>query len=171
AAAPCAAASPTPLEDLRQERRLDAGALVGHRDPCARLHALEADPDSPVRRAELDRIREEVPDDLLQPIGIREDRSRVWIEEGIHLDVLRIGQPLDGLDCRLDDGDRIDLPALDPELAGDDARHVEEVFDELREELRVPLDYLETACRAGRVLESDAQEARASEHGRERSAQ
>src|SRR5207253_10348267 len=121
---------PEPLEDLWQELRLDACALVGHRDPCDRPHALEADPDSPVRRAELDRIREEVPDDLLQPIGIGEDRSRVWIEEGIHLDVLRIGQPLDGLDCRLDDGDRIDLPALDPELAGDDARYVEEVFDE-----------------------------------------
>ena len=60
-----------------------------------------------MRRTELDGVREEVPDDLPEPIRIGEERSGIRIEEGCQLDVLRFGQAPDSLDCLLDDGDRI----------------------------------------------------------------
>src|SRR5205814_608038 len=125
--------------------------------------ALQADLDARVRRAELDGIREKIPDDLLEPIGIGKDRPCIRIEDGLQLDLLRIGDALDSVDCRFDDRDRIDLPALEPELAGNDARYVEEVLDQLRQELGIPLDHLEAARRPGLVLESDAQETGPSE--------
>src|SRR5207253_2278286 len=113
--------------------------------------ALQADPDTTARRTELDGIREEVPGDLLQPIRIGEERTCIRIEEGIQLDLLRVRDALHGLDSRLDDRDRIDLPGFDPELAGHDARDVEEVLDELSEKLRVALDHLESPGGADRV--------------------
>ena len=145
--------------------------MVGHRDPRHRTGALQADLDAPAGRAELDGIGEKIPDDLLEAIGIREDRPRVRIEGGPELDLLRIGEPLHGLDCGLDHGHRIRLPRVDAELAGHDARDVEQVLDQLREDFRVPLDHLEPVRRLPTVLETDAQEPGPSEHGGERRAQ
>src|SRR6267378_3676427 len=154
-----------PLEDVRQELGLDPGTLVGHPDPRKRRGAFQTDIDTPAHRTELDGIGEEVPDHLPEPIRIGEERSSIRIEEGCQLDVLRIGQAPDSLDGLLDDGHWVDLPALEPQLARHDARHVQQVLDELRQELRVPLDHLEAARRAGSVLGPDAQEAGPSEHG------
>ena len=47
------------------------------------------------------------------------------------------------LDRRLDDRGRIDRLDVEPQLAGDDAAHVEQVLDELGLDARVPLDDLE----------------------------
>ena len=122
-------------------------------------------------RTELDRVREEIPDHLLQPIRVREERTRVRIEECLQLDLLRIGDALHGFHGGLHYRDRVDLASFDAELARDDARDIEKIFDELREQLRVPFDHLEPAGDPDRVAEPDAQEAGPSEHGGQRRAQ
>ena len=156
---------------MRQQLRLDACALIGHGNARERPGALQPDPDTRARRTELDGIGEEVPDDLLQPIGIGKERTSIRIEGGVQLDILRVRHALDRLDGRLDDGHRIDLSAFNPQLARDDARDVEEVLDQLRKEFRVPLDHLKPSCGADRILESDPQHAGPSQHRRERRAQ
>ena len=57
------------LEHVRQEIRLDAGPRVGDRDFHLRARPPQAELDGAAFGRELDRIREQVPDDLLQPIG------------------------------------------------------------------------------------------------------
>src|SRR5439155_1621453 len=156
---------------MRQQLRLDACALIGHGNARERPGALQPDPDTRARRTELDGIGEEVPDDLLQPIGFGKERTSSRIEGGVQLDILRVRHALDRLDGRLDDGQRIDLSAFNPQLARDDARDVEEILDQLRKEFRVPLDHLKPSCGADRILESDPQHAGPSEHRRERRAQ
>src|SRR5438128_3708762 len=57
------------LEDVRNELRRDPDARVGDDDLDARLGARETHAHAAARRRELDRVREQVPDDLLQTIG------------------------------------------------------------------------------------------------------
>src|SRR5439155_915558 len=116
---------------LKSSRASASSSTTSSRTPRRGTSRVRADPSpgcgaAAVRRAELDRIREQVPDDLLQPIGIGEERTCVRIEKGVQLNLLRIRHALDGLDGGLDDGDRVDLPAIDPKLARDDAGDVEE---------------------------------------------
>ena len=53
------------------------------------------------------------------------------VEEFLDADALRVAGRADRLDRRLDHGDRVDPLDLEAELAGDDAAHVQQVFDEL----------------------------------------
>ena len=62
---------------------------------------------------------------------------------------LRLGGGAHGVEGGLDDRGEIDRLHLEPQLAGDDAAHVEQVVDELRLEPRVALDDLE-ACAIAR---------------------
>ena len=63
------------FEDVRQERRLDADAGVGDDQRVVLAVAAERHRDAAARRRELHRVREQVPDHLLQPIGIAERRA------------------------------------------------------------------------------------------------
>jgi hypothetical protein len=63
--------APEPIENTRQFVRGDAGAGVGHAEPCllAGLPGLQRY--LPAGRGELQRIAEQVGDDLMHPPGIR----------------------------------------------------------------------------------------------------
>ena len=78
---------------------------------------------------------------------------------------------MDGFDGRFDHGNRVHGPTLEVELAGHDARHVEEILDQLRKQLGVAFDHLDAARRARRVRGSSTQESRPPEHGGQRRAQ
>ena len=73
-------ALPEPLEQVRNELRLDADAGVGHADLDVGVHALEQDLDLAVLRRELDGVGQQVPDDLLKPARIAGDRPGRGIE-------------------------------------------------------------------------------------------
>jgi hypothetical protein len=75
------------------------------------------------------------------------------------------------LDGGVDDRRQIDLGHLDPQLAGDDARDVEQILDEIGLHLGVALDGLERALLLGLVELPRAEEARPAEDGVERRAQ
>ena len=69
-------------------------------------------------------------------------------------------------------GAEVDRRGSEPELAGDDARDVEQVLDELGLRPRVALDGLERARRSARGVElAAAEQLRPAEHGVERRAQ
>ena len=60
------------VEDERQQFRRDTLAGVGDRDDRARADAGDAERDAAAGRRELDRVGDQIPDHLLQAIGIAE---------------------------------------------------------------------------------------------------
>ena len=69
---------------------------------------LDEDIDTSALRRELDRIRQQIPDHLLQPAGVAADRSRagIGIEREMHVPGRRQGA--NGIERRLRDGGEID---------------------------------------------------------------
>ncbi len=84
-------------------------------------------------RRELHRVRQHVPDDLLQPIGIARTSSRaVPSTATVERHLLRHRRRLHDLDGRVHDRGEVDRPHLEAQLAGDDARDFEQVLDQAR---------------------------------------
>ena len=97
-------------------------------------------------RRELHRVAEQVEEHLLEPADVAED-DRVGRRRELQLDSLGRG----GRDHRFDDVAEqlaeIDLFAFERQAAGDDAREVEQLVDQLRLPGRVVVDRLQRACR------------------------
>ena len=108
------------------------GPVVAHDDAHAAVALLDADGHRPARGRELDRVGQEVPDHLLQAVGIAGDRPRARLEQELQADPLRArrrGSPsrpppsTTAVRSRARD--------VQAQLAGDDAGDVEHVLDEL----------------------------------------
>jgi hypothetical protein len=85
AAAGRGAALPEALEEVGDELGIQSRAVVLHGELDVRVHAQQPDLHPPALGGELDGVREEVPDDLLEAVGIaghrpdlRPDRLRAW---------------------------------------------------------------------------------------------
>ena len=125
-----------------------------HHDLDVGVHALQPDLHAPAPRRELHRVGQQVPDDLLQAVGVAGHGAGARIEHR-----LQRGSPLASaagrtrVERRLDDA----TPAstglhVEAQLAGDDAGDVEQVLDELELGVGVALDDVERARLAvGRV--------------------
>ena len=130
------------IEDVRQELR----RRCRRRSPAPRSRSRHrstprADLDAPALRRELDRVRQHVAEHLVQPLRVAVDRRQVGrheLRERRSACASAAGStPLTTLSTQL----RHERPAaLDLELAGDDARDVEDVLDQLRLQLRVAAD-------------------------------
>jgi hypothetical protein len=94
---------------------------------------------------ELDGVRHEVHDHLVQaqPVAPHGDEAGLDVER--QKDALLLGRMPERLDGLLDQGREVQHAKVELRLAGDDARDVEEIVDELRLKTRVPLDGLEPA--------------------------
>src|SRR5438067_753978 len=159
---------PEALEDVRQEVGRNPDARVTHADHGVMRVAREPDGDAPAARRELDGVGDEVPDDLLQPVAIAAHGTDAVVELALEGDLLRVGRRTDRVDGALDGRRQVDGRQLETQLAGDDARDLEEVLDEASLELRVALDHLERAGPGFRLEPAGAQEARPDEDGAER---
>ena len=108
------------LEDVRQELRSDA--LAGVRDGHA--HALvgtfDGDRDRPTFGGELDRVREQVGDDLPEPPRIAEHMAGL-LDREIQRDLLRRALRARREHRRLDDGSKRHVLRLELQRAGHDA--------------------------------------------------
>lgn len=83
-----AARLPESIEHERQEHRGDADAAVGYRHFGIAFHLAQADLDVPALRRELERVRHEVPGNLLEAVTIADDHD-VAVELAGHHDRLR----------------------------------------------------------------------------------
>jgi len=72
-------------------------------------------------RGELDRVRQHVPDCLLQPPLVADDDVGIGIGLDLNRDAFRRRRGCTGFDRRVDRGGQIDDADVQPELAGDDA--------------------------------------------------
>jgi hypothetical protein len=128
---------------VRQELRLDADAGVGHGDLDLRLRAGERHPNAPAPRGELDRVRQQVPDGLLEPAGIAVHRTGGGIERGLQPQVLRFRRGRHRLDRGAHHLHRQQLVDVEADLAGGDAAHLEELVDQPHLQAGVAFDDVE----------------------------
>ena len=159
------------VEDERQELRGDALARVGDAHDHVRVFAVDGDADAAARAGELDRVGQQVPDHLLQPVRVAPYRAGGGVDPALERHRLRERAGRDGVDGGLHDGADVDGPELEAQLAGDDARDVQQVVDELGLQLRVAVDHLQRALGGGGVERPALQHAHPAEHCRERCAQ
>ena len=131
------------IEDVRQELRRDPDPVVGDDDVDRFELSRHGDADAAARLRELHRVRQQVPHHLLQPFGIGPDRPGERIERRVQPDLLRFGGRMDRLDRRHDHFGDAHAAHVEPQLAADDARAVEQIADEARLRLRVALDGLQ----------------------------
>src|SRR5688572_27715239 len=61
---------PEPFENMRKKLRLDTDTRIGHNDFNERVHSLQQHLDISTLGRELDRIGKQIPDDLLQTVGV-----------------------------------------------------------------------------------------------------
>ena len=160
-----------PLEHVRQHVRGDALPGVAHHDLDVRVEAGGANLHATVARRELHRVRNQVPHDLLQPIAIAHDRADARAEHRLHVDVLARGRRPNGVDAALDDRRQIHRADVEADLAGDNARDVQEVFDEPDLRHGVPFDGFQSFHHHGGIDVLVTQRARPAEHGVQRRAQ
>src|SRR5262249_51304830 len=148
-----------PLEEVGQEIRPDprSGVLDGQMGPVAVTD--QPDVDLAPRRGELDGIGEEVADDLLEPSRVAGHRPGRGVEVRRELHVAGVRGWTHRVHDALDGGRQIDGLQIDRQLAADDARHVEQVRDDLRLVTDVALDDLQAVRSPGRIEASRPQHA------------
>ena len=122
-------------------------------------------------RRELDGVAQQVPHDLLQAIRIAGDRRGVEIDEQLKANPLGVGRWLHGLGGGADDVAEIHGAERQPDLAGHDPLHVEDVRNELLLALCVADDGLDGGLVAFRRQPRILQHVRPAEDGVERRAQ
>ena len=142
-----------------------------HGDLDLPVDARERDVDGAAARRELDRVGEQVPDDLLNAVRIERERRVERRELDAKRERLALGLWPDRLDRRFDHGCDIGRLQVEPHLAGDDAVHVEQVLDQARLRLGIPGDRIETFCDAHRVVALEQQHLGPAEDRGERRAQ
>ena len=99
------------VEDVGEEGRVDPRAGVGHVDGHAAVLPRQRDADAPAFGRELDRVGQQVPDDLLQPPRVAEDRLGVRRQVRVDADAPGIGRRPDGFERGVDDAPHGRRPA------------------------------------------------------------
>ena len=138
-------ALPEALEDVWEEGGRDALARVAHRELDVRVGGRELHLDAPVLGRELDRVREEVPRHLLEALRVAPDRVDPRMDRLHDADVLGHGRGPHALDRRVDHVGEAYRLHLQAHLPADDARHLEQVVDQVRLRPGAALDRLERA--------------------------
>ena len=119
-----------PVEDMRQEVGRDAAARVRDRDLHLGAVALQAGLDAAAAWRELDRVREQVPDHLLQTVGIARSRPHRSVQVRGEVDALGVERRAGRCRRRAVDGlARSTTRRLDPKLPGHDPGDVQEILD------------------------------------------
>ena len=135
---------PEAVEHVRQKGGIDADAGIRDLDPDAPVDLRRADRDAAAVRRELDRVRQQIPQHLLQARGVGQHVGVAHVprrsESAMSL-ASAAGRTLSS--AASSTGTTRQRLQLDLQLAGRHARHVDEVVDQLRLRLRVAIDQLE----------------------------
>src|SRR5690349_11760474 len=116
-----------PLEDVREKRWIDAGARIGDADRQAMVLPRELDSNLSALRRELDRVREQIPDDLLHARRIAPQSGLGLARVDLDRNVLRVRRVADGVERAVDERSNGDHLAVEAQLAGNDTRDVQQI--------------------------------------------
>jgi len=95
------------VEDIGEELWLDPLSRIADDKLHVRVDPLQLDLDPAALRRELHRVAQEVPHDLLQPVGVAADRPRGRGQHRLEPNVLRLGGGTDSIQCVLDDAPEV----------------------------------------------------------------
>src|SRR5262249_6667469 len=157
------------LEGTLQKLRLHPPSGVGDADLEVIVQPAKIHGDPPANGSELDRVGDEVPDDLLEAVGISDDSSFAGAQTFIRpaLYVLGLGRRPHRLDGRVDHVRKNRGAQLEPELAGDDPGDIEQVVDQLGLSEHVALDDLDSVVRSALIELPGAEQPRPAQNRRE----
>src|SRR3954451_1638605 len=113
-----------PVENMRQELGVDSRPGISHRDLEMGLDTIDIYVDAAVSGGEFHRIRKQIPDDLLKPVDVAINNTRLRIDHFSKLDLLRFCRRRHLLHCRFGDAGAIQQLHIEPYLSGHDAAHV-----------------------------------------------
>src|SRR4051794_14989378 len=113
---------------------------------------------------ELDGVGEQIPAYLLQTGLIAGDATDLSAHHLPEINIFSFRCRADALDGGFNAGGEVDGSHVEPQFAGDDARDVEQVFDEPALGARVALDNLQRVARGPLVQSPAAQEMAPAEH-------
>src|SRR5262249_30227550 len=123
-------------------------------------------------RRELDGVGEEVPDNLLQPLGVTPDLAvpqYLWIEFRGEPDEFRVRRRANRFDRVVDHAGQVNRSDFDSQLAGDNPRRIEQIVDQPPLPLAIAADRLKIPPRLFGVDPLfGALDAGVTEHGVER---
>src|SRR5262249_20541256 len=119
-----------PLEDVRQEERLDADAGIADRDLDLVSGAPQPRLDAPAFVCELDGVREQIPDGLLQTAAVADHHAALGVNHRAQVHPFHFGAGPDDINGGLEDAFDIERLNVEFELSGDNARGVEDVIDQ-----------------------------------------
>ena len=85
------------IEDIGQEVRADSLAGIPHRQFDVRIRTFESNTDQTTGWRELDRIRQQVPDNLLQPVRISRNNACIAVDCAFQLYALYVGGGTHGI--------------------------------------------------------------------------
>ncbi len=139
------------LKDPGYLRRLEADARVGDRDrdPAGSRLGLEQE-DAASPRRELDRVLDEVPEDLAQPRRVGVDVLPGSRPISLHRDPFFIGLRAANVEDVVQRLAELDGLVLELDLAPGDPRQVQEIVDQPRFDLGVSPDHLDLSPGVGR---------------------
>src|SRR5262249_8543620 len=161
---------PEPVKDVGQKLGADAPTRVAHLQLRAVPDAFQHDLDLPAFRREFDRVREQIPYDLLQAVGVAEELDLTIFRQA-QVNAFGFGGRAHVGDDAMRRRVQSDGAHLNAPPAGDDARNVEQVFDQARLRLRVALNDFQRALQLVRLHLGIAQEPGPPEDRVERRAQ
>ena len=144
---------PEPVEDVGKEVGFNPDTCVGHSNLSVGWRLEQLDDDAAPCRREFDGVRQQIPEDLLNAIGIPGNRRIQRFEIYINLDPFGVTGRANDVDCGLDDRRQIDGLDVEAQLAADDSTEIQQVVDQASLQVHVPANHREVIPhRAGQCL-------------------
>src|SRR5262249_34005735 len=134
---------PESIEDIRQEFRINAHPGIGDGNLDLAIGPAQLCLDTTSLVCELDCIPEQVPDHLLQAVGIAEDGATALVADYVESNSLRFGAGPDDINGGLKDPRDLEGVGVELETSRDDARGIQDVVDQPGLGPRALLDHLE----------------------------
>src|SRR5690349_2108932 len=123
---------PKSIEDVRQKLLAYPTARIRNTHLHRSAYARNLHTNAPAPVSKLHRIRQQTPNHLLKPVSIAGNHRRRRVEILLDLDALCLSSRTNYIDRILDDRHHFQWMQIEIKIAGDDARHVENVVDDLR---------------------------------------
>src|SRR5690349_9952631 len=112
------------IKDVEEKLRIDALSRITDGDFNLGIAALQPHFNAPAFRCELDRVRQKIPDNLLEPFGVAGDRTYSRINCSLEMNVSGIGCGLHAFNDRFDYPVHFQHAYVEAKLSRDDARDV-----------------------------------------------
>ena len=119
------------FKQMRQKLAPDTGAGIAHNNSGMCLGAGQVCLDRSARGGELDRVGEEIPDNLLKSVGVAGHQASIFQLRFEH-HAFDLGDGLNGLQCGFDNPGRVYGAHGQPDFTGGNPRDVQQILDQFR---------------------------------------